>query len=300
MAIASDNFTGVDLSRLPAPSVIEALDYETIRSEALASFSALFPDFDATVESDPVVKLIELFAWRELALRQRVNDAARAVMVAYAVGSDLDALGALFQVERWIITPADPDAGTPAVLESDEDFRRRIVLAPEGYSVAGPAGAYIFHTLSASTDVLDASATSPSAGQVLVTVLSRTGSGAAGAGLLATVSAALNAESVRPITDQVTVQSAAIVNYAISATITYLPGPDRAVVRAAAAAALDAYIAETHRLGRDVTRAGIIGALFVPGVHNITLATPAADVVCTSLQAPWCTGITLADGGTAT
>src|SRR3546814_9711108 len=46
----------------------------------------------------------------------------------------------------------------PAVMESDSDLRRRLVLAPEGYSVAGPEGAYIFHALSAHPDVLDASA----------------------------------------------------------------------------------------------------------------------------------------------
>ncbi|WP_408586582.1 baseplate J/gp47 family protein [Novosphingobium sp.] len=297
MPIATDSFTGVDLSRLPAPSVVEPLDYATIRAQALAQFATLFPAFDATVESDPVVKIIELFAYRELAIRQRQNDAARAVLVAYANGADLDALGALFQVERWIITPADPATGTPAVLESDADFRRRITLAPEGYSVAGPAGAYIFHALSADADVLDASATSPSPGEVLVTVLSRTGTGVASAGLLATVEAALTAETVRPITDHVTVQSASVTNYSITATLTFLPGPDKALVLAEARAALDAYVAETHRLGRDVMRAGIIGALFVPGVYNVSVSSPAASILLDATQAAWCTAITLNDGG---
>ena len=82
MAIASDSFSGVDLSRLPPPTVIEALDFETIYAEALGQFQTYFPGFDATVESDPVVKLLQLFAYRELVLRQRVNDAARAVMPA--------------------------------------------------------------------------------------------------------------------------------------------------------------------------------------------------------------------------
>lgn len=80
MAIASDSFTGVDLSRLPPPDIIETLDYEVIRAEALAKFATFFPDFDARLESDPVVKLIEIFAFREMILRQRINDAARAKM----------------------------------------------------------------------------------------------------------------------------------------------------------------------------------------------------------------------------
>ena len=64
-------------------------------------------------------------------------------------------------------------------MESDPDFRRRIQLAPEGFSVAGPEGAYIFHALSADPGVLDACATSPSPGEVVVTVLARAGDGTA-------------------------------------------------------------------------------------------------------------------------
>lgn len=303
MAVASESFTGVDLSRLAAPTVIEALDYETIVADAKARFGELCAEagipFDASVESDPVVKLIELFAYRELVLRQRVNDAAKAVMPAFATGSDLDHLGALFGVERFIITPANPATGTPAVLESDADFRRRMVLAPEGYSVAGPAGAYIFHALSASADVLDAAVESPSPGEVLVSIISRTGNGTASAGLIATVAAALSAEGVRPLTDHVTVQSAAVQNFAVNATLTFLNGPDRSVVMAAAQARLAAHLADIHRIGRDVTRAGIIGSLYVDGVQNVVLTSPPSDLSVSRVQASFCTGVTITDGGVA-
>lgn len=301
MPTSSDSFTGVDLSRLAAPSVIEALDYETIVDQAKVQFAQICAEagvpFDATVESDPVVKLIELFAWRELILRQRVNDAARAVMPAFAVGTDLDHLAALFGIERFIVTPANPVTGAPAVLEADADFRRRMVLAPEGYSVAGPSGAYIFHALSASAEVLDAAVDSPSPGQVRVSIIARTGNGTASGGLIATVNAALSAEGVRPLTDQVTVQSAAIQNFAVVATLTFLNGPDRAVVMAAAQARLAAHLADIHRIGRDVTRAGIIGSLYVDGVQNVALAQPAADIAISRVQAPYCTGVTINDGG---
>ena len=246
-----------------------------------------------------MVKLIQLFAYRELVVRQRVNDAARAVMVAYAVGADLDALAALFGVERFVITPADPENNIPAVLESDDDLRRRMVLAPEGFSVAGPEGAYIYHALSASSDVLDASATSPSPGEVVVSVLSRTGDGTAPAGTLAAVTAKLTDQGIRPLTDHVTVQSAAIVNFAIVATLYFFSGPDRSVVLATAQAQLDDYLATSRKLGRDITRAGIIAALHPEGVQNVVLTSPAADVVLTRQQAQHCTGITITDAGVA-
>ncbi|MFT3967913.1 MAG: baseplate J/gp47 family protein [Sphingobium sp.] len=295
----ADTFTAVDLSKLPAPSVVEALDYETIYADILADFLEREPDFDATVESDPAVKLLQVAALREFTIRARINDAARAVMVAFAEEGDLDHLAAVFGVERLTLTPADTINNVAAVMEDDTDLRRRVLLAPEGYSVAGPEGAYIFHALSASSDVLDASAVeTEQPGEVLVTVLSRNGAGAAAPELVATVAAYLSDETRRPLTDMVTVQSAQIVDYAVIATLTTFAGPDSAIVLAESRARLDAYIAETHRLGRDITRAGIIAALYCPGVQNVDLASPAADIVLDRTQAGNCTGIAIAYAGT--
>ncbi|EKN3550943.1 baseplate J/gp47 family protein, partial [Yersinia enterocolitica] len=128
-----------------------------------------------------------------------------AVMVAYAVGSDLDQLGANNNVERLVIIPADPTAIPPieSVMESDSDFRVRIPQAFEGLSVAGPTGAYEYHAKSADGRVADASAISPTPACVTVTVLSREGNGEASNELLAVVEAALNDENTRPVADRV-------------------------------------------------------------------------------------------------
>lgn len=297
MAVSSDSFTGVDLSRIPAPDLIETLDFEAIRSAALAQLQIYFPDFDATVESDPIVKLVELFAYRELILRQRVNDAARAVMPAFATGADLDQIAATFGVERFILDEGNPALGIPPTYESDTDFRRRMVLGPEGYSVAGPAGAYIFHALSADSDVRDASVESPNPGEVVITILSRTGDGTASPELLAAVDERLNADTIRPLTDLVTVQSATIVPFTIEADMIFLNGPDQALVLAQAQARLDDFLAATLRLGRDVSRSGIIAALFAEGVQNVILNQPAADIVITRAQCADCSAITLTDAG---
>lgn len=290
-------FSQVDLSQLAAPDAVETLDFEAILSAMLADLVARDPSFSALLESDPAMKILEVAAYRELLLRQRVNDAVRAVMPAYAMGADLDNIAALFGVARLVITPADATTNTPAVMESDADFRRRMVLAPEGYSVAGPEGAYIFHALTADADVLDVSAISPEPGQVLVSVLSRTGNGTASAGLLATVDAYLSADTRRPLTDFVVVQSAEIIGYTVSAQVTTYAGPDAAVVIAAGTERLNSYIAENHRLGRDITRAGIIGALFVPGVQNVTLSAPAADIAVNDEQAAFCTAVSVVHVG---
>ncbi|MBY0445833.1 MAG: baseplate assembly protein, partial [Burkholderiales bacterium] len=65
----------VDLSRLPPPNLIEALDFETIFKERKAALIALYPDAAAvlTLESEPLTKLLQENAYRELIQRQKIN-----------------------------------------------------------------------------------------------------------------------------------------------------------------------------------------------------------------------------------
>lgn len=275
----SASSTAIDLSRLPPPDVIEALDFEAIFARRRADFLARYPEFSAFVESDPAIKLLEVGAYAELVLRQRINDAARSVMIAYALGGDLDHLAALFGVLRREIAPANPVTGAPAVMESDDDLRRRVLLAPDSYSVAGPASAYVFHALSADGEVLDASAVSPSPGEVVVSILSRTGDGTASPELLGIVRDLLAGDEVRPLTDLVTVQSAVLVPFNVTAGLTLYPGPDSQLILATARAALAQLLAANRRLGRNISRSAIMAALHVAGVQKVDLAAPAADII---------------------
>src|SRR5690606_19325488 len=108
----------------------------------------------------------------------------------------------------------------------DSDLRKRAPQAFEGLSVAGPTAAYEFFARSADGKVADAKAISPSPACVTVSILSREGDGSADSALLDIVSAALNDEDTRPVADRLTVQSAEIVNYNITATAYCQPGPE--------------------------------------------------------------------------
>lgn len=295
----ASSYTVIDLSQLPAPTIVEQLSYETILAEMLADLQARDSTFTALVESDPAYKILEVCAYRELLMRQRANEEAQAVMLAYASGSDLDQLGANVGVERLVITPADPDAvpPVPAKMESDDEFRARIQLAPEGYTTAGSEGSYAFHALGADGDVKDVDPVSPTPGNVVVYVLSRTGDGTAPQSLLDKVKAALTAEEVRPLTDHVSVSSAQIVNYSIEAELTLLPGPDSEVVRQASLDAVTAYAEAQRRIGYDVTLSGLYHALHQAGVQNVKLTAPTADLVLGDGQASYCTGITVTVAG---
>lgn len=284
--------TAIDLSKLPKPTVVEQILAADIRDAMLA---AVAPALPGLLPSDPTYKQIESGAYRETLLRQRVNEASLALMLAYAAGSDLDQLGALFNVVRLLL-----DAGNPAAIppiapsyERDAAFRLRIQQSFEGLSIAGPAGAYRFHALSADGDVQDVGVQSPNPCEVLITVLSRTGTGTAGAPLLAAVSAALNADAIRPIGDRVTVQSAAIVNYAVTAVLTLRADADSSLVLPAANAQLDAYVEAARLVGVPIALSALYAALHVEGVASVALSSPAAAVAVSAVQAAHCTAKTV-------
>ncbi|MDJ3915546.1 baseplate assembly protein [Salmonella enterica] len=296
----------IDLSQLPPPVVVEPLDFETLFAQRKAAFIAMYPEDEQEeiartleLESEPITMLLEENCYRELLLRQRVNESARAVMLAYSTDSDLDNLAVNFNVERLTIQEEDDSVTPPieAVMESDADLRTRTQQAFEGLSVAGPTAAYEFWGRSADGRVADISAVSPTPACVTISVLSREGDGTASDDLLSVVATALNDEEVRPVADRVTVQSAEIVPYQIDATLYIYPGPEAEPVRQASEQQLQAYIAAQNRLGRDIRLSAIYAALHVEGVQRVELAQPVADIVLSDYQASHCTEYTITVGG---
>ena len=291
------NNTPIDLSTLPAPAVVDTISFETILAEMLADLRARDTAFTALVESDPAYKILEVAAYREMLVRAQVNDAAKSVMLAYATGADLDQLAALFGVTRKTLVAAIPTTfpPTPAVMEADSDLRFRVQLSLEGLSTAGPVGAYVFHALKVAT-IKDVAVESPTPGAVLVSVLSVNNNGVPTTVERDAVRAQLNNEDVRPLTDNVTVQAATIVTYAITATIYVNDGPDASVVLANCQAAAQAYATARFKIGADINLSGIYAALHQSGVEKVVLASPSANLDITSTQAGRCTAITLTLG----
>ncbi len=292
----------IDLSQLPAPTVVETLDFEATLATRKAQLVALFPtdQQDAvnrvlSLYSEPLVMLLEESTYRENILRQRINEAAKAVMLAFASGADLDHLAANFNIERLTIQAADNTVTppVPAVMETDDALRLRAQQAFEGLSVAGPTAAYEVFTRSADARVLDVTAVSPSPACVTITVLSNAGDGSAPDDLLAVIDAALSDEDVRPVADRVTVQSASITPYTIEAVLVLEDGPESEVILATAKNQLNDYITAQHRLGRGIYRNKIIGVLDATGISNIILTAPAADIELDKSQASYCTDIKL-------
>ncbi|EEP1514427.1 baseplate assembly protein, partial [Salmonella enterica] len=266
----------VDLSQLPQPAIIEALDFEVILAEIKHFMVGKFPEerrpavaAALELESEPLNIIAQAFAWRELLLRQRINDGAAACMLSHSVSADLDNIAGNMGTRRLVITPATDT--TDAVMESDTALRMRAQAAFDGLSVAGPTGAYEYFARSASGNVADAKAVSPSPAVVVISVLSTEGDGTATPELLATVTDALSAEDRRPVGDRLTVQSAEIVSYNINARLFFYPGPESEPIQNAAHDALRAWITLQGKIGRDVARSAIMAALHVQGIQRVEL-----------------------------
>jgi phage-related baseplate assembly protein len=261
-------FTAIDLSGLAPPDVIETLDYEAIVAAMRDDLVERFPLIAGVIdlESEPARKLIEAFAYRELRLRARINDAARAVLLASSWGTNLDHLGALFATER--------QAG-----ETDDRFRCRIQLAPEAFSVAGPEGAYQYHALTVAPWARDVSAVSRRPGVVRVTVLKEGSDPIPTLAEREAVRLHLKNEGIRPLTDVVEVMLPAIRRTRIVAKLTLYPGPDGELVRQRALAAVSTWVEKNRMLGMNLRRSALFAAFHQEGVHSVELVSPAEDLV---------------------
>lgn len=271
--------TAVDLSQLPPPAAIAELDFEAILDEITADYRARYPEFSAALESDPVNKLLEAFAYREMLVRSRINDGIKACLVAYATGADLD-----HHAARAGVTRADG--------ETDDRLRQRIVLAVEAIGAAGPAGAYRYHALEALPGAKDVSVLNPAPGQVLLTVLTDDGPGRPTEDQLKAVRDRLHEDGVKPVTVAVSVRPVEIITYEIDVGLYLYTGPDSEPVRLEAERQAQAFATRRHMLGNDITVSGLHAAVHVGGVQRVVVREPATlPLSIGPTQAAYCTGI---------
>lgn len=244
-----------DLTTLPAPNVVEALSFEAILAAERADLLQRYPGVADVIdlESEPLQKLLQAHAYRELLYRQRVNEAARAALLAFATGADLDHKAAFYGLARL--------AG-----EDDERLRRRIGLRIRALAGNGTREHYELIAMSTSLNVRDALATQPQPGRVQV-LLWLNDASLADATALAVLNAE-NAEGARPLGVPVTVAVARPRPVDISARIwreASAPADLVEQLRAALPLAMAAYA----RLGRAVPRSWLTTQLHVAGVAAV-------------------------------
>lgn len=316
-------FSAIDLAALPNLTVLQSLDYEQelFRLKTRLRDRAAAKDLDLTeelnLETEPLVILLELLASEVVRLNAQINDQARGLSLATTSKTDLDHVGLTYHLTRRLtLEEADPTANPPkpAVMESDEDYLARLLLASELKTTAGSMASYIYHILKLD-GVADISDVWPfsevdnatySAGmhsdahsmglrsapftgradgdpvlapEVLAVILPKKDYGPADQALLDRAWSAASRKEVRPIGDLVRIEPAQPIAYNIEAKLLVAPGADAAPLIERARAAALAYVDTRRRIGVRVQQFGIAAALKVHGVLEVELTAPAADIV---------------------
>ena len=272
-----------DLSSLPTPAVIEALSFETVFAELQSEFQSRYPDYSALLASDPAIKLLEVAAYREVLLRNRINAAAKASLLAFATGSDLDHLAAFYGVERL--------SG-----EDDEALRLRTRQRIIGFANAGGAAHYRYWALSASPEVADVEVDSPEPGHVRISVLAKGEEDNVPEVVLDAVKAVVLRDDIRVLTDTVEVVPAELIPVVVHARLWLYPDAPietLSAIRAVFASALAGHAG----LGWDLTSSWIVGQLQRAGVHKVELISPTSDIRAVANQAVRLAGLTLEFAG---
>lgn len=161
-------------------------------------------------------------------------------------------------------------------LEIDNSYRDRIHLAPEGFSVAGPDGAYEYFSRLYSPLIEDIRITSPSPGTVDIRVLLKSGE-------LPTISfleglqTYLSDRSRRPLTDNVVTGAPTTVNYDLDITY-FISDEDKeseSLIQTRVNQAIDDYIVwQRSKIGRDINESELGARIRLAGAKRAVITAP--------------------------
>ncbi len=166
-----------------------------------------------------------------------------------------------------------------ADVESLENFRERILIAPESFSVAGPKGAYIFLAKTASADIEDISVVSPEAGVVEIIPLLKNGE-IPTSELLNKVKDICSDEEKRPLTDNVKVSAPKSKEYNIN-VLYYIDKEETTSgteIQKNVDNAVDMFIKwQRAKLGRDINPSKLISDIILAGAKRVEVTEPSFE-----------------------
>jgi len=294
-------FSIIDPNQLPAMVVIVPTDSEATLVERMTALKTRWTEYDPPMgaqydveglEFDPIKINQEVNTDLHVKLEDRVNQAARALTLVHAIGGDLDAIASRYPGGVPRATSETYDVLTTPLIEQrrmDNRYRRRIWLAANAFSTAGAEEAYVFHALTAVPTLKDASAVlvhlSRYDQEVVVTLMADRPDPKPTTAEIEAARSHLHKPTVKPLTAVVRVAGVVVINTKYVIDITLLPAIDETSIMAQIRAAVDAHIEAQRVLGGDHTLAAIYDAAFVPGVHNVRIREPVADILVNARQA---------------
>lgn len=177
--------------------------------------------------------------------------------------------------------------------ELTNHYRTRIQAAPNDLTTAGPSNQYRSLALNVSVTIVDAQVITPQPGTVKVFVLTGpvsqpaatpNSAGIASGTLLSSVSAAISAQTVRPLCDTVIVSPVIEVDYTVTGAITLYANADYAALSAGITAAAQLLaLTLAANIQQDVINSQWKAALSVAGVYDVNI-TLAANIAGTPLS----------------
>ncbi len=183
-----------------------------------------------------------------------------------------------------------------ADIETDESLAKRIKLAPNRFSTAGPNKAYVYHAYSVSPAIIDVSVDSPTPGVVNVYLLT-TGGEMPSAALLADAVDYLSGDDIRPLTDEVHAYAPEAVTFSI--VLDYWISIDNharvAEIQTAVTKAVESYRQwQCLKIGRDIVPDKLVQLVIAAGAFRVdpsTISPSYASVDAT--QVAVCSGVTV-------
>ena len=185
--------------------------------------------------------------------------------------------------------------------ENDENFRERIQIAPESFSVAGPKGAYEYYARSAHQDIIDVAVIGPpeiEAGYVRLYPLMKGGE-LPSQEVLDAVLAKCGADDVRPLTDCVSVHSPETVSYVLNVKyyIDRAKATQSTEIQVSVESAIHEWVTwQRSKLGRDLNPSELNHRIISAGAKRAEITSPSFRVLKSSeLAVP--SSITITFGG---
>lgn len=168
-----------------------------------------------------------------------------------------------------------------ADIESDDNLRERIRIAPESFSSAGPTGAYEFFVKQASSLIEDVFIDSENPGEVDIYPLLKNGE-LPGAEILSLIDDVVNDREIRPLTDQVFIKIPETVDYDID-LIYWISRDDSAIAakiqNQVEAAVQDFILWQKSKLGRDLNKTELEFKIRAAGAKRVEINYPSFAVI---------------------
>jgi phage-related baseplate assembly protein len=269
-------------ANLQPMQVLEVIDVEAILSARMARLKQLWQFYDPPaaaqydvekLEFDPIKINQEACSYFELLLRDRVNQAARSITLAYAIGTDLDAIASRYP------------GGVPRLDgESDDRYRRRIWLSPNTLSPHGTAEAYEFWALTALPALRDVTAIRAVMHDyyptILITCLMEPPADPKPSDeQLVGIRAYIQSLSRQGLTDVISVNPPKVRETEYRIHVWLYPGTAQDQTISKIVSNIATLVNDQYWLGHDHSHTAIHAACKLTGVHHIDILEPVDDVM---------------------